>query len=144
MPGYFSFQKTITASFVKAIYFVGFLLITLGGIALAGWASWRLREATISRELGWRYVAYGIGAVILGNLVWRIVCEFWIVIFNLYDELVTVRHALVTNRLYTEETFTEVPTTVAVEPARVRETLEEAPIERSRTVHRPAGVLGLS
>ena len=134
----------ITASFVRAIYFVGFLLITLGGIALAGWAGWRLSEATISRELGWRYVAYGVGALILGNLVWRILCEFWVVIFNLHDELVTVRQSLATNHLYTEESFSEVPTTVAYESPRVRETVEEEPIERPRAVHRQAGVLGLS
>lgn len=142
MAGYFSFYKLITASFVKAIYFVGFLVITLGGIGLAGWAGWRLREATILRELGWRYVTYGVGALILGNLIWRILCEFCIVIFNLYDELVTVRQTLVTNHLYTEESFTEVP--VAVEPAPIRHVLEEEAVETTRVVHRPAGVLGLS
>jgi Domain of unknown function (DUF4282) len=142
MPGYFSFQKQITPSFVKAIYFLGFLVITLGGVTLAGWAGWRLREAAISRELGWRYVAYGVVALILGNLIWRIICEFWIVIFNLHDELVEVRHTLAGNHLYAEDSFAEVP--ISSEPLKVEKTLEENPIEIRRPVERPAGVLGLS
>lgn len=132
----------ITASFVRAIYFVGFLLITLGGIGLAGWAGWRLRDATISRELGWRYVAYGIGAVILGNLVWRIVCEFWTVIFNLHDELVTVRQTLVADHPYTEHPF--VGEATSFEPAIVPQTSEAVISDRPRPLARPTGVLGLS
>ena len=142
MAGYFSFQKLITAPFVKAVYFVGFLLITLGGIGLAAWAGWRLSEATIFRELGWRYVAYGVGALIVGNVLWRIACEFWIVIFNLYDELVAVRQTLFSNQLYEEASFTETPP--VDEPAKIRHDFEDAPLERTRTVHRQAGVLGLS
>ena len=55
MSTYFSFQKCITTSFVKAIHFLGFLALTAGGIGFAGWAGMRLYEANIPRALGWAH-----------------------------------------------------------------------------------------
>jgi len=94
MGRYFSFQKFISVWFVQVIYFVGFLLITAGGIALTVWAGLGLRDATISRRLGWQYVAAGVGALIVGNILWRVICELWIVLFNVHDELVAIRHTI--------------------------------------------------
>ena len=92
--GYFSFERMITPAFVKVIYFLGFLALTGGGVALAVWAGMQLNDATISRELGWRYVAAGVGAVVLGNIVWRVFCELWVVLFGIHSELISVRYAL--------------------------------------------------
>jgi hypothetical protein len=78
----------ITPAFVKAVYFIGFLAITVAGIALAVWAGMQLNDATISRSLGWRYVAYGAGLVVVGNIVWRVFCELWVVLFGIHSELV--------------------------------------------------------
>ena len=86
--GYFSFDRMITPAFVKAVYFIGFLAITIAGIALAVWAGMQLNDATISRSLGWRYVAYGVGLVVVGNIVWRVFCELWVVLFGIHSELV--------------------------------------------------------
>ena len=99
MDGYFSFGRFITRSIVKALYFLGFLLLTFGGFALAVWAGLRLQDASISRQLGWRYVAIGIGAVIVGNLLWRIFCEFWIVLFKIYARLVAIDRSLSGSRV---------------------------------------------
>jgi hypothetical protein len=90
MGSYFSFNKMITENFVRALYFLGFLVLTIGGFALAIWAGLQLNEASIERQLGWRYVAIGAGAVILGNLLWRILCELWIVLFNMHARLVSL------------------------------------------------------
>src|SRR4026209_2303503 len=84
MSEYFSFQKCITSPFVKTVYFLGFLALTAGGIGLSGWAGMRLYEASIPRGLGWYYIAGGIGILLVGNLVWRVFCEIWIVLFNIY------------------------------------------------------------
>ena len=86
--GYFSFDRMITPAFVKVIYFIGFSAITIAGIALAVWAGMQLNDATIPRSLGWRYVAYGAGLVIVGNIVWRVFCELWVVLFGIHAELV--------------------------------------------------------
>lgn len=88
MGRYFSFDRMITPAFVKAVYFIGFLAITIAGIALAVWAGMQLNDAIISRSLGWRYVAYGVGLVVVGNIVWRVFCELWVVLFGIHSELV--------------------------------------------------------
>ncbi len=90
MSDYFSFQKCITSSFVKASYFLGFLALTAGGIGFAAWAGMRLYEASIPRALGWYYVAGGLGILLVGNLVWRVFCEIWIVLFNIHARLVSL------------------------------------------------------
>ena len=96
---YFSFERMITTTFVKTLYFLGFIAITAAGVALAIWAGMKLNDATIARDLGWRYVAGGVALVILGNVVWRVFCELWVVLFGIHSELVSIRYALNLNGL---------------------------------------------
>ena len=136
MPGYFSFQKLITPRFVKFIYVVGLMAVTAGGIGLAIGAGLGLRSATLSTRMGVYYIAIGVGAVIIGNLVWRVLCEFWIVLFNIHNMLGSIesetRGVLLKRELPGEEHTIE---------------LRQDVIERERepriTGH-PASVLGLS
>lgn len=130
MSAYFSFERMITPSFVKVVYFLGFLALTGAGIGLAVWAGLQLNEATIDRNLGWRYVALGAGLLIAGNIVWRVICELWVVLFGIHDGIVSLRY-----------------TSSAVQRPRV---IEE-PVTREVVVRdseliapRQAGVLGLS
>ena len=92
--GYLSFERMITTTFVKVLYFLGAIAITAAGVALAVWAGIKLNDATIARDLGWRYVVAGVAMVILGNVVWRVFCELWVVLFGIHAELVSIRHAL--------------------------------------------------
>ena len=94
MAGYFSFDRMITTTFVKVVYFLGFIALTAAGVALAIWAGMQLNDATISRALGWRYVAFGVALLVAGNIVWRVFCELWVVLFGIHSELVSVRHGL--------------------------------------------------
>jgi hypothetical protein len=135
MPGYFSFQKYITSSFVKAIYFLGFLALTAGGIGLAGWAAMRLYEASIPRELGWYYVASGAGILLVGNLVWRVFCEIWIVLFNIHARLVSLDQKTGAEAV-SDDVHTDVSVDVKGEEMR--------PHSESDLLGRPGGVLGLS
>ncbi|HKY29384.1 MAG TPA: DUF4282 domain-containing protein [Pyrinomonadaceae bacterium] len=139
--GYFSFDRMITTTFVKVLYFLGFIAISAAGVALAVWAGMKLNDATIPRDLGWRYVATGVAMVTLGNIVWRVFCELWVVLFGIHSELVSIRYALNLSGLrYATE-----------EPIR-REMIEERddvirPREVVHTEDRLAphhGVLGLS
>ena len=97
--GYFSFERMVTTTFVKVLYFLGLIAITAAGVALAVWAGIKLNDATIARDLGWRYVAAGVGLVILGNIVWRVFCELWVVLFGIHAELVSIRYGLNLNGL---------------------------------------------
>jgi len=135
MSDYFSFQKCITSPFVKTVYFLGFLALTAGGIGLAGWAAMRLFEANISRELGWYYVAGGVGILFAGNLVWRVFCEIWIVLFNIYARLVSLDE-----KTRTEAVVAEVRTDVSRE-AQLEEIRRQREIDLSG---HPGSVLGLS
>lgn len=94
MGAYFSFERMITTSFVKVVYFLGFLALTVAGIGLMVWAGLQLNDATIDRVLGWRYVALGAALLIVGNIVWRVACELWVVLFGIHDELVSMRYAM--------------------------------------------------
>ncbi|HKU75912.1 MAG TPA: DUF4282 domain-containing protein [Pyrinomonadaceae bacterium] len=137
MGAYFSFERMITTTFVKVVYFLGFLAITAGGVALAVWAGMQLNDARIDRVLGWRYVAAGVGLVVIGNIVWRVFCELWVVLFEIHAELVAVRYGLNLNGLRVRE-----------EPVE-REVVEEVVRPREVVVHSEAAqhhasVLGLS
>jgi uncharacterized protein DUF4282 len=135
MPGYFSFQKYVTSYFVKVIYFIGFLALTAGGIGLAGWAAMRLYQASIPRELGWYYVASGVGILLVGNLIWRVFCELWVVLFNINDRLVSL------DRKFGGDT---IATEVIHDHATNEQTHEDTAPRRTDALARPAGVLGLS
>ncbi len=91
--GYFSFDRMITTTFVKVLYFVGFIAITAAGVGLAVWAGMKLNDATIARDLGWRYVGAGVALLIFGNIVWRVLCELWVVLFGIHSELASIRYA---------------------------------------------------
>ena len=138
MGSYFSFERMITPGFVKVVYFLGFIALTAAGVALAVWAGMQLNDATIARSLGWRYVAYGVALVLIGNIVWRVFCELWVVLFGIHEELVSVRHGL---NLYGLRTTTEEPIEPKEEIVRPREVVihREDPLAQHQ-----GSVLGLS
>ena len=138
MGSYFSFERMITPGFVKVVYFLGFIALTAAGVALAVWAGMQLNDATIDRLLGWRYVAFGVALVVVGNVVWRVFCELWVVLFGIHEELVSVRHGL---NLYGLHTTTEGPIEPEEEIVRPREVV----VHRQDSMAQHQGsVLGLS
>ena len=136
MPGYFSFQKLITPGFVRFIYVIGLLAMTIGGIGLAVWAGLGLRSATIPTRMGVYYIAIGAGVAIVGNLVWRVLCEIWIVLFNMHNLLGSIEK---------ETRDVTVPLESPGEERRVelRHDVIE-PEHESRVPGHPTSVLGLS
>jgi Domain of unknown function (DUF4282) len=139
MAGYFSFDRMITTAFVKAIYLFGFLVLTAGGIALTVWAGLQLHDARIARSLGWRYVAVGAAAIIIGNLVWRVLCELWIVLFGIHSQIVSINNT-VHFRGLEPQTRTE---TLVSEKEPEEETTRDV-ITPSKRNSGQASVLGLS
>ena len=146
MSAYSSFERMITASFVKVVYFLGFLILTAGGIGLMVWAGLQLNDATIDRNLGWRYVALGAAALVIGNILWRVACELLVVLFGIHAELVTLRYA--TQPVHVERAIDEEPELIERQPGeRKRRALEPRDIvthDDEIVAHRPVGVLGLS
>jgi Domain of unknown function (DUF4282) len=90
MAGYFSFRKVITTYFVRTTYALGFILLTSAGLGVATWAGLRLNAETITTRTGVYYIAAGAGIALVGNLVWRMVCEFWLLLFNMHTLLASI------------------------------------------------------
>jgi hypothetical protein len=142
MGAYFSFERMITTTFVKVVYFLGFLALTAAGVALAVWAGMKLNDATIDRAMGWRYVAAGVALFVVGNVIWRVFCELWVVLFGIHSELVSTRYALNLNGLRRpiEEPIEREFVTEREEIVRPREVV----VHREEHVAPRHGVLGLS
>jgi hypothetical protein len=136
MPGYFSFQKLITPRFVKFIYVVGLLAMTAGGIGLAIWAGLGLRSATLPTRMGVYYIAIGASVAIVGNLIWRVLCEIWIVLFNIHNLLGAIERE--TRQQPVERGFPG-----EEHPVELRQDFIEREQEAQVAGH-PASVLGLS
>jgi hypothetical protein len=151
MSDYFSFHKLITNTIVKTVYFVGFLAISVGAIALIVWAGMQLHDANIARQMGWRYVAIGAAALVIGNIAWRVICEFWIVLFSINEHLAGIDYPLgpirnVQGTQFVERRVITKDNRVGSKEAEVP-SLAEAPKpekERFRQHHPASSVLGLS
>jgi len=135
MSGYFSFQKYVTSYFVKVIYLIGFLAFTATGLGLAIWSARRLQAGSLPTRLGWYYIGAGVGILLVGNLVWRVFCELWVVLFNMNNHLVSLDRKLGGETIATD----------VIHDDTVRERTREATVpRRAEGLARPAGVLGLS
>ena len=89
MSEYFSFKKFITTGFIMVIYILGAIAVTIISILFMIGGS-GLNTFGIS-GLG---VVFGFLLLILGNLFWRILCEYWVVQFRIFTELIEINKTL--------------------------------------------------
>jgi hypothetical protein len=82
-----SFEKLVTPTVIRIVYFIGLVVIALG--ALIGVFD-SLFAGQILAALG------ALIATVLGFLAWRIWCELVIVLFGLYDRAGEIRDRLPT------------------------------------------------
>ena len=135
MAGYFSFHKMIATPFIKTVYFLGFIALTVAGIGLAVWSGVGLRSGTLPTRMGVNYIAIGEGILIVGNLAWRVICETWILLFNIQALLASIDRRVKHNSSPGETEHEKLP----------RETKSPGiqPEKNRYDVARPASVLGL-
>lgn len=82
--GFFSFKTMLSPTIIKVVYAIGMLVITgLGASTMAGWQLSRGRESLDSRL----YAITGLLILIVGNILWRIACEFVILQFSIHELL---------------------------------------------------------
>jgi hypothetical protein len=81
MSAFLSFDRLITPSVIKVIYWIGIVVILIGGVvgAIAG-----LQESALA-PLG------AIIGVIVGLFVLRVYCELIMLWFKIHEELVGIR-----------------------------------------------------
>jgi hypothetical protein len=78
LSDFFSFRHLITPTFIRVIYIIGAILITLSALAY------------LSVPAGGAGLVYALFVVIIGNLWWRIVLELVMVLFRINDSLAAI------------------------------------------------------
>ena len=83
---YFAFRELVTPQLIKVVYLVGACFITAAGIlSIVSPDTLDEYEAgPIVTRLG------GIAVLLIGNLVWRMMCEGAILLFSLHELLVSI------------------------------------------------------
>jgi len=88
--GFLSFENMISPMLIKTIYFLCAIGITVFCIV------WILKG--VSKEnLDIKQILTGVGMLVLGNIVWRILCETCILAFSIHDTLVSIKILLSKN-----------------------------------------------
>lgn len=79
---FFSFRKMITTGIIRNAYIIGMFVLILLGIAI-------MTDPRLFEELLYNIdpILAGIIVILLGNLLWRIVCEILILSFSILDNL---------------------------------------------------------
>ena len=89
---FIDFRILITTYVIKVVYVLGLLIITLAGFVsfLAGITK---TEVYFFPKGVWG-VIWGVFAIIFVNIIWRLFCEWLIIMFNIQDILVSVEKEL--------------------------------------------------
>ena len=78
--GFFSFRTMITPIIIKVLYVLGIIALIIVGIVI-------IVEGANSYYGSDNEVLIGLGIIILGNLLWRILCEGIILMFSIHERL---------------------------------------------------------
>jgi len=73
--GFFSFRTLITPDIVKILYVLGFIALTIVGFVM-------MVNYYETYEL-----FIGLGVILVGNILWRLLCEGIILMFNVHEIL---------------------------------------------------------
>jgi hypothetical protein len=87
--GYFSFEKMISPKLIKVVYVIGMVGIVIAAIymAIAG-----TKESDDTAKL--LKILSALLLAIVGNLLWRLVCEQVILLFSIHDRLASIDRSL--------------------------------------------------
>ena len=86
--GFFSFRTMISTTLIKIIYVLGMIGLTIFGIVMIGQAT-QSGYGSVNNAL-----LIGIAVIVLGNMLWRLICEWWILLFSMYDILGSIEKEL--------------------------------------------------
>jgi len=83
---FISFRKFISLTFIQIIYVIGAVAIVIVslGIILGFDGS---AMASSNRSVSAANVLSGLGLLVFGSLLWRVLCEAWILFFRLADSV---------------------------------------------------------
>jgi hypothetical protein len=88
---FLNFKLYITTTFMKIIYVIGAILITLGSLLLmVGFSA----PLYYGYSLGFGGALAGLALLIFGNIGWRLVCEAIVVVFSIHEKLISIDNKL--------------------------------------------------
>ena len=90
-----SFEKNLSLTLIRIVYFLGLCGISLAALVSA-FGAFGVMRYSFSAGLGTLLTALLGGSI--GVLVWRVICELWMVIFGIYDRLGQVRELMTAER----------------------------------------------
>ena len=91
--GFFSFQTFISPLVIKLIYILGVMGIVAASIAVALMpADQILPDVPFSPKV--KSIALSVIILIVGNLLWRLICELWMVLFSVRAALTLMARRL--------------------------------------------------
>ena len=82
IESFFSFRDMVSQALVKVIYFIGLLLITLGSVVM--FFQYNDSEQRVA----------AVATLLVGNLLWRLICEAAILLFSIHEVLVSIEGKL--------------------------------------------------
>lgn len=85
--GFFSFRKMVSPSLIKIIYVFGMIGVMVAGIL-------RFIPPKGEDTPSILNIIIGLGLITVGNFVWRIFCENWILLFSIHEVLVSIEGKL--------------------------------------------------
>lgn len=80
--GFFSFHTMVSRTLIQIFYILGALVLNTFAII-------SIVNAAQGHDSG-EQILLGLGIILFGNLIWRIICEAWILLFNIHDVLVSI------------------------------------------------------
>jgi len=86
---YFSFQFMVSTMLIKIIYFFGIFLVSGATFIFfkKQYYYWQQIYQDTNSTLIWILV---ILAVIVVNIVWRLLCEFWILLWSIHEAVISI------------------------------------------------------
>jgi hypothetical protein len=87
MSEYLTFKRFITPTFIMIIYILGALAVTILSFLIMLGGTFAVQGFSMGGGIA---ILLGVLMLIFGNLAWRILCEYWVVQFRIYEEIVSL------------------------------------------------------
>jgi hypothetical protein len=82
---FIGFDWFITKDVMTLVYVLGAVCLTLISIVMIFWGG-----SLSSFKTAGEAIAAGLAVLLIGNLVWRLFCEFIVVLFRINDSLISI------------------------------------------------------
>lgn len=94
MGKYLRFEKMITPKIIQVLFWIGVALSIISGIITMVGGISQMFSPYGSGFTGFFIILWGFAIMILGTIVSRIYCELLIILFKVYESLVSINNKL--------------------------------------------------